>query len=200
MFVRSPPRHVLLLPLSFISVLPSASHRSPTTLSSRPSPPLRSSPFPSPPLPPRPRPQSAKMEEDAGDYLYNLVGILVHAGVAQGGHYYSYIRDSGKSAYENGRGGQRGKEGGAGGGGGGQGVEGGVGGGGGAGGGGGGGEGGDAGKVRSHDWRCVDADAARFFYGLVGVSLRRVAFLCVDFCWFVLVSFGLVEYRLRRAR
>ncbi|CAN0456596.1 unnamed protein product, partial [Laminaria digitata] len=34
------------------------------------------------------------------DYLYNLVGILVHAGVAQGGHYYSYIRDRGKSAYE----------------------------------------------------------------------------------------------------
>ncbi|CAN0203550.1 unnamed protein product, partial [Ectocarpus sp. 8 AP-2014] len=37
--------------------------------------------------------QSAKMKEDAGDYLYNLAGILVHAGVAQGGHYYSYIRD-----------------------------------------------------------------------------------------------------------
>ncbi|CAN0111832.1 unnamed protein product, partial [Ectocarpus sp. 4 AP-2014] len=44
--------------------------------------------------------QSAKMKEDAGDYLYNLAGILVHAGVAQGGHYYSYIRDRGKSAYE----------------------------------------------------------------------------------------------------
>lgn len=42
------------------------------------------------------------MEEDAGDYLYNLAGILVHAGVAQGGHYYSYIRDRGKSAYEDG--------------------------------------------------------------------------------------------------
>lgn len=40
------------------------------------------------------------MEEDAGDYLYNLAGIVVHAGVAQGGHYYSYIRDRGKQAYE----------------------------------------------------------------------------------------------------
>jgi len=27
------------------------------------------------------------------DYQYNLVGVLVHAGVAQGGHYYSYIKD-----------------------------------------------------------------------------------------------------------
>lgn len=44
--------------------------------------------------------QSAKMKEDAGDYMYNLAGILVHAGVAQGGHYYSYIRDRGKGAYE----------------------------------------------------------------------------------------------------
>eukprot|EP00903_Cladosiphon_okamuranus_P009694 g9223.t1 len=43
--------------------------------------------------------QAAKMKEDAGDYMYNLAGILVHAGVAQGGHYYSYIRDRGKSAY-----------------------------------------------------------------------------------------------------
>lgn len=40
------------------------------------------------------------MEEDAGDYLYSLAGIVVHAGVAQGGHYYSYIRDRGKQAYE----------------------------------------------------------------------------------------------------
>lgn len=48
--------------------------------------------------------QSAKMKEDAGDYLYNLAGILVHAGVAQGGHYYSYIRDRGKTAYEDGAG------------------------------------------------------------------------------------------------
>ena len=27
------------------------------------------------------------------DYEYKLVGVLVHAGVAQGGHYYSYIKD-----------------------------------------------------------------------------------------------------------
>jgi len=27
------------------------------------------------------------------DYEYNLVGVLVHAGVAQGGHYFSYIKD-----------------------------------------------------------------------------------------------------------
>ena len=27
------------------------------------------------------------------DYEYNLVGVLVHAGVAQGGHYYSFIKD-----------------------------------------------------------------------------------------------------------
>ena len=46
--------------------------------------------------------KSAKMEEDAGNYLYNLVGILVHAGVAQGGHYYSYIRDRGRNAYQGG--------------------------------------------------------------------------------------------------
>lgn len=48
--------------------------------------------------------QSAKMEEDAGNYLYNLVGILVHAGVAQGGHYYSYIRDRGRNAFQGGDG------------------------------------------------------------------------------------------------
>lgn len=42
------------------------------------------------------------MEEDAGNYLYNLVGILVHAGVAQGGHYYSYIRDRGRNACQGG--------------------------------------------------------------------------------------------------
>ncbi|CAM9396814.1 unnamed protein product, partial [Scytosiphon promiscuus] len=46
--------------------------------------------------------QAAKMKEDAGDYMYNLAGILVHAGVAQGGHYYSYIRDRGQAAYEDG--------------------------------------------------------------------------------------------------
>ena len=39
--------------------------------------------------------QSAKMEEDAGNYLYNLVGILVHSGGAQLGHYFSYIRARG---------------------------------------------------------------------------------------------------------
>ena len=27
------------------------------------------------------------------DCEYNLVGVLVHAGVAQGGHYYSFIKD-----------------------------------------------------------------------------------------------------------
>lgn len=46
--------------------------------------------------------QAAKMKEDAGDYMYNLAGILVHAGVAQGGHYYSYIRDRGQAAYDDG--------------------------------------------------------------------------------------------------
>jgi hypothetical protein len=28
-----------------------------------------------------------------GDYEYKLAGVLVHAGVAQGGHYYSFIKD-----------------------------------------------------------------------------------------------------------
>lgn len=31
---------------------------------------------------------------DALDYEYELGGVLVHAGVAQGGHYYSFIRDT----------------------------------------------------------------------------------------------------------
>lgn len=31
---------------------------------------------------------------DIEDYDYELQGVLVHAGVAQGGHYYSYIKDS----------------------------------------------------------------------------------------------------------
>jgi len=35
------------------------------------------------------------------DYEYNLVGVLVHAGVAQGGHYYSFIKDR-SSKLENG--------------------------------------------------------------------------------------------------
>jgi ubiquitin C-terminal hydrolase len=34
------------------------------------------------------------------DYEYNLVGVLVHAGVAQGGHYYSYIKDHSLSENE----------------------------------------------------------------------------------------------------
>ena len=44
------------------------------------------------------------MEEDAGNYLYNLVGIVVHSGGAEGGHYISYIRDRGKNAYQGGDG------------------------------------------------------------------------------------------------
>ena len=31
------------------------------------------------------------------DYEYRLAGVLIHAGVAQGGHYYSFIRDRGSS-------------------------------------------------------------------------------------------------------
>ncbi len=27
------------------------------------------------------------------DYEYRLTGVLVHAGVAQGGHYYSFVKD-----------------------------------------------------------------------------------------------------------
>ncbi|KAL7573772.1 hypothetical protein ACA910_007801 [Epithemia clementina (nom. ined.)] len=34
------------------------------------------------------------------DYEYKLVGVLVHAGVAQGGHYYSFIRDRSPEAEE----------------------------------------------------------------------------------------------------
>ena len=36
------------------------------------------------------------------DYEYELVGVLVHAGVAQGGHYYSYIKDRSKKESDNG--------------------------------------------------------------------------------------------------
>jgi ubiquitin C-terminal hydrolase len=36
-----------------------------------------------------------KRGQDEEDYLYELKGILVHAGVAQGGHYYSFIREKG---------------------------------------------------------------------------------------------------------
>ncbi len=30
---------------------------------------------------------------DGGDYMYQLVGVLVHSGCAEGGHYYSFIKD-----------------------------------------------------------------------------------------------------------
>jgi hypothetical protein len=33
------------------------------------------------------------MQLDDSDYEYDLYGVLVHSGVAQGGHYYSFIRD-----------------------------------------------------------------------------------------------------------
>jgi ubiquitin C-terminal hydrolase len=33
------------------------------------------------------------VEPDVADFEYELQGILVHAGVAQGGHYYSFVRD-----------------------------------------------------------------------------------------------------------
>jgi len=36
---------------------------------------------------------AATAAPDPRDYEYELQGVLVHAGVAQGGHYYSYIRD-----------------------------------------------------------------------------------------------------------
>ena len=42
-------------------------------------------------------PLSALPDED---YEYKLVGVLVHAGVAQGGHYYSFIRDRSPDAEE----------------------------------------------------------------------------------------------------
>ncbi|CAM9133056.1 unnamed protein product, partial [Ascophyllum nodosum] len=45
-----------------------------------------------------------QMEQNAGNYLYNLVGILVHEGVSNEGHYYSYIRDRGRNAYQGGDG------------------------------------------------------------------------------------------------
>ncbi len=32
-------------------------------------------------------------DDDDEDYKYRLAGVLVHAGVAQGGHYYSFIKD-----------------------------------------------------------------------------------------------------------
>ncbi|CAN0468253.1 unnamed protein product [Ascophyllum nodosum] len=45
-----------------------------------------------------------QMEEDAENYLYNLVGILVHKGISKQGHYYSYIRDRRRNAYQGGDG------------------------------------------------------------------------------------------------
>jgi len=33
-------------------------------------------------------------EQDNSDYEYDLKGVLVHSGIAQGGHYYSFIRDA----------------------------------------------------------------------------------------------------------
>lgn len=27
------------------------------------------------------------------NYIYNLIGVVVHTGTAEGGHYYSFIRD-----------------------------------------------------------------------------------------------------------
>ena len=48
--------------------------------------------------------KSTKMEEDAENYLYNLVGILVHKGISKQGHYYSYIRDRRRNAYQGGDG------------------------------------------------------------------------------------------------
>ena len=44
------------------------------------------------------------MKEDAGNYLYNLVGVLVHEGISKQGHYYSYIRDRRRNAYQGGDG------------------------------------------------------------------------------------------------
>jgi ubiquitin carboxyl-terminal hydrolase 9/24 len=37
--------------------------------------------------------ESPKEPVDPEDYSYDLQGVLVHSGVAQGGHYYSFIRD-----------------------------------------------------------------------------------------------------------
>ena len=31
--------------------------------------------------------------EDQGTHWYNLAGVVVHTGTADGGHYYSFIRD-----------------------------------------------------------------------------------------------------------
>ena len=31
--------------------------------------------------------------EKDSNYIYNLIGVVVHTGTAEGGHYYSFIRD-----------------------------------------------------------------------------------------------------------
>lgn len=46
-----------------------------------------------PPSPSPPQPQPPEPPTDDSDYEYKLVGVLIHAGVAQGGHYYSFIKD-----------------------------------------------------------------------------------------------------------
>jgi len=38
-------------------------------------------------------PPAATAELDDEDFLYNLRGVLIHAGVSQSGHYYSFIKD-----------------------------------------------------------------------------------------------------------
>lgn len=35
----------------------------------------------------------AKDIQDHSDYMYQLKGVVVHTGSAEGGHYYSFIRD-----------------------------------------------------------------------------------------------------------
>lgn len=44
--------------------------------------------------PPMPADDDDFVEPNPLDYEYELQGVLVHAGVAQGGHYYSFIRDT----------------------------------------------------------------------------------------------------------
>jgi len=43
--------------------------------------------------PPAPEGSVAPMVLDDEDYEYELKGVVIHAGVAQGGHYYSFIKD-----------------------------------------------------------------------------------------------------------
>ncbi|GKY93461.1 hypothetical protein MPSEU_000313600 [Mayamaea pseudoterrestris] len=42
--------------------------------------------------------ENDEMSSDVKDYEYRLAGVLVHAGVAQGGHYYSFIRERNEGA------------------------------------------------------------------------------------------------------